>query len=309
MKIECPFCRRSYEIGECPIGNEPECGVRRGNSAANEAARPARTESLSMRHGAAVGAWICLTLGITLNAVGVFALSVSLPLYLAAFILSIVHMSRRRLGSGLASLILTVLLPPIIILVNGGIQGSRPEHGTDAPAFPRGQAADHDGRMSRRKETRTGDITNLAATKEISGLCGIRFGSFFARNSSPKNRQLNDGETMYAVNPPKRFMGFTDYYVLTTPASEKVYSIRMQWNCAKRTQARAAFKRVAAELEKLYNVKGKRENTFDPEMTFRFDNGRLVLRVDNGFGKSTLEILGYSDEFEYLKKGEQRKPL
>ena len=301
MKIECPYCHQPYEIDEKLIGQDLECGIckKKFTVSVTTPLQPIEVKT-NVKQGAVIGAWVCLILGILLNIFTNFLLIIFLPLYLAAFVLSIVAMAQRRIGWGLASLLLTIILPPIIFLVNIGRFADEVNSAMQEKSTP-------EVAMQEKAGGKTSAAAKPADKKEIFGLCGIEFGSFFSRNNNPRNGKLTSGEIMYAVNPLTKFMGFTDYYVLITPASEKVYSIWMRQEFENSAEGRAEFDKVAAVLENHYKIKGEKEFSIDPVMVFRFDNGRIVLKLDIRFRKSALEIRGYSTEFEDLNEQEKKE--
>lgn len=327
MKITCPHCNQPYEIDESLSGHDLECGVcgKKFTASGPVPLRPVEVKT-NVKQGAVIGAWVCLVLGVVLNIFTNFLLIIFLPLYLAAFVLSIVAMAQRRIGWGLASLILTVLLPPVIFMMNIGrfaaeVDAAKEESKstavTVAPVVEKPVSVADKKTSSPAVvppvKTSSSAVANpkksvpeVKEKKEISGLCGIKFGSRFQKNNNRNNSSLNSGETLYAVSAPRKFMGFTNYYLLITPTSEKVYSIWMVREFKKAAEGRAEFDKVAAVLENHYKIKGERELSIDPVTIFNFDNGYIILKLNIGLGEYSLELRGYSKEFSDLAEKEKK---
>lgn len=67
----------------------------------------------NVKQGALVGGWVCLGVGILFLLLTGWAFIFYLPLFLAAFVLSIVAMAQRRVAGGIGLLLATLMLPPI----------------------------------------------------------------------------------------------------------------------------------------------------------------------------------------------------
>jgi hypothetical protein len=74
----------------------------------------------NIKQGAVLGGWVCFDLGI-LSIVGLlwtlWALIFVVPLFLAAYVLSIVAMAQRRVVGGLALLLCCVIVSPMVFLL------------------------------------------------------------------------------------------------------------------------------------------------------------------------------------------------
>ncbi|MBM4035362.1 MAG: hypothetical protein FJ291_26770 [Planctomycetes bacterium] len=64
-----------------------------------------------------MGAVTCFVIGITFMYLTLWSAIVYVPLFLAAFVLSIVAMAQRRVAGGVAMLLLTVVAPPVLYAV------------------------------------------------------------------------------------------------------------------------------------------------------------------------------------------------
>src|SRR4051794_35367688 len=65
------------------------------------------------RQGAVIGGWICFLLGAGLMYASLWTFWFYVPILLAAFILSIVAMSQRRIVGGVILLLCTLAIPPV----------------------------------------------------------------------------------------------------------------------------------------------------------------------------------------------------
>lgn len=303
MKISCPVCHRNYEIEDQYVGQQFDCPSCKTRFTAGVIvpAQPIEVKT-NVKQGAIIGAWACLSLGVILNIISNLLFLLFSPLYLAAFILGIAAMVQRRVAGGITVLLLSVVLPPCIILTN--IARFANDIKMAADDQEKKQTISVQDSPSSSKQP---GVPALTIKNELEGLCGIKFGTEFPKNNNPRNGKLTSGEIMYRVNPMKKFMGFTDYYVMTTPISQKIYSIWLSQNFKESAEAREEFEKVSTILENHYKIKGEREISFDPLQTYRFDNGRIVLKCDLGFGENTLEIRAYSDEFEELNEQEKKE--
>lgn len=69
-------------------------------------------------------------------------------------------------------------------------------------------------------------MTSLVQAEEkTSDALGIKLGQVFDPAEAVGKAVLADGTPMYQFNPKKKFRSFTNYYVLITPKTHKVYAI------------------------------------------------------------------------------------
>ena len=68
----------------------------------------------NVKQGALIGAVACFLIGIILMFISLWSFIIYSPLFLAAFILSIVAMSQKRVAGGLVMLLLTLIMPPVL---------------------------------------------------------------------------------------------------------------------------------------------------------------------------------------------------
>ena len=68
----------------------------------------------NVRQGAVIGGFVCLGLGLAFMALSLLTFFIYGPLFVAAFVLSIVAMAQRRTAGGIVLLLLTLLVPPVV---------------------------------------------------------------------------------------------------------------------------------------------------------------------------------------------------
>lgn len=92
---------------------------------------PVSTETFSVpaqrkvKHGAMIGGAVCFALGVGLMFLSMWSFLIYGPLLLVAFILSIVAMSQSRVIGGLALLLLTLIVPPVLAIVLFGTRSAK----------------------------------------------------------------------------------------------------------------------------------------------------------------------------------------
>lgn len=73
-----------------------------------------QTVLTNVKQGALIGGWVCFGLGLVFMFVSLFFVFLYGPLFLVAFILSIVAMAQRRIWGGVALLLATLILPTVL---------------------------------------------------------------------------------------------------------------------------------------------------------------------------------------------------
>jgi hypothetical protein len=79
----------------------------------------------NVKQGAVIGGWVCFGVGILFMVHSLWAFIFYVPLFLAAFVLSIVAMAQGRVGGGLALLLCCVIIPPIAFVYCLGLMAQR----------------------------------------------------------------------------------------------------------------------------------------------------------------------------------------
>jgi len=67
----------------------------------------------NVKQGALIGGWVCFGVGTAFLFLSLWTVIFYAPLFLAAFVLSIVAMSQRRVAGGLILLLCCVIIPPL----------------------------------------------------------------------------------------------------------------------------------------------------------------------------------------------------
>jgi hypothetical protein len=129
--------------------------------------------------GAVTGGWICLGLGLALVAFSPLLFILYVPLFIASFVLSIVAMSQRRAGAGVAILLLTIVGPFFVAgaasatreinrAVNSSASSadsSTPVSEAQAPAGPELELVDMACRLAGRTATIEGHLRNTSGKR------------------------------------------------------------------------------------------------------------------------------------------------
>jgi len=76
----------------------------------------------NVKQGALIGSVACFAIGIILMFISLWSFIIYSPLFLAAFILSIVAMSQKRVAGGLIMLLLTLVVPPVLFFGLGAVR-------------------------------------------------------------------------------------------------------------------------------------------------------------------------------------------
>ncbi len=74
--------------------------------------RPVPTSEV--KQGGAIGGWVCFGLGVLSMYLSVWSFFIYGPLFFVAFILAIVAMAQKRIGSGITLLLCSLVIPPIL---------------------------------------------------------------------------------------------------------------------------------------------------------------------------------------------------
>ena len=77
----------------------------------------------NVKQGALIGTVACFAIGIILMFISLWSFIIYSPLFLAAFVLSIVAMSQKRVVGGLIMLLLTLIVPPVLFFSLGAVRG------------------------------------------------------------------------------------------------------------------------------------------------------------------------------------------
>jgi hypothetical protein len=127
QKMACPACNGHIELPD-PVAPDPVKKVVVQTQAtqteeATTAPTPQAEVKTNVKQGALIGAIVCFLLAVGFVFFSLLTFFIYSPLFLAAFVLSIVAMAQKRVAGGLTMLLLTIIVPPILIFSLGAIRG------------------------------------------------------------------------------------------------------------------------------------------------------------------------------------------
>ena len=112
--IECPSCNGSIKV---PMPSDPAPVPKTYVPPQPPSSRPNSEVKTNVKQGALIGAFVCFAIGIVLMFFSLWTFIIYSPLFLAAFILSIVAMAQKRIAGGIGALLLTLIVPPLIFFI------------------------------------------------------------------------------------------------------------------------------------------------------------------------------------------------
>ena len=150
-------------------------------------------------------------------------------------------------------------------------------------------------------------LSSISISEEtIKGAFGIELGSSFDPTSAIGTGSLTDGTPMYKFTPSKSFRSFSDYYVLITPQTNKVYAI---WGIGDSENDPSCKKEQALVMAILQKKYGKPESDALTSSLYdikQIDQGnRFVLTKCSGFTDVSLDIRYKDKELEKLAEQER----
>ena len=322
MKISCPHCESQLEapeelhgkIVECPECNN-ELSVTEENFVNPPKAPEVTAQSATSAHtvlkknnGALYGCVMCLLVALILNFFSNFLFLLWGPLYLAAFVLAIVSIAQRRVALGITALLLSIIFPLVMSSINistGAIalkEAIEKEQNKDLILSKSDIKKTPSFKPASTKITFSKPEIEPQATKpQVIGAFGINLGSFFNPQDALKVSKTTNGETLYIINAPKKIRKFTNYYVLITPKTQKIYSI---WAQAKFKDggAKREFSVIRNLIYKKYKNKGKK-GIFGSDCNWNIGKCNIYLK-NSSFMNSSLEIRYTDNDLEKLAKQE-----
>lgn len=124
IRFLCPYCAQSIDAPEDMRGRTvdcPACGkpfqVPALASPPHPGRQPGEEVQTNVKQGALIGAATCFVVGLLFMTWSLLTFVIYGPLFLAAFVLSIVALAQKRIIGGLLMLLATIIIPPIIGLV------------------------------------------------------------------------------------------------------------------------------------------------------------------------------------------------
>lgn len=318
MLYTCEKCGQQYQIEE-PGSYQCQCGVIFSISMPDQSTpttpiKPGEIKT-NVKQGALIGSAVCLLLGIAFQSISNFLIILYVPLYIAAFILSIIAMAQKRVGGGILCLLATLIFPLIIFFANIAQWAEEKSQSIEniiesQNSVPRQSQTKLPKSSStvRRSTVVPQTIPTVVEKPELTGLCGVTFGTVFNPKGVKKQGTLTSGEPYYVISLKKYFMNFKDVLVLITPKSKKIYSIWISKDCKNSEEARAEYKKVIAVLEKHYGKKSQRPYfTVDPMGEIDFNNGTILVKTNLNFSSNSIEIRATDKKLSTLAEEEKKQ--
>jgi formylglycine-generating enzyme required for sulfatase activity len=143
---------------------------------------------------------------------------------------------------------------------------------------------------------------------KISEAFGMKLGDVFDPTKALGQSKLEDGTPMYQFSPTQAFRSFTEYYVMITPQTNKIYCIWAQGPFDNPEMAKKEQALVMELLKEKYGDKQK-QGLFDSiGDVMRIDDGnRYIITKVSGFSTATLDIRYYDTELQKLAEQERLK--
>lgn len=144
------------------------------------------------------------------------------------------------------------------------------------------------------------------AEDPINGAFGVKLGQSFNIQKSIGKGSLTDGTPMYKISPEKKFRTFSDYYVLITPKTNKIYSIWGIGNAGNDPSCKKEQALVMAILQKKYGKKNS-EDAFSSIYDIKQINqgNRSVLTKCSGYVDVTIDIRYTDSKLEKQAENER----
>lgn len=151
-----------------------------------------------------------------------------------------------------------------------------------------------------------GIASSAEAEDKITGAFGIKLGQVFDPSDAIGKGSLTDGTPMYKFTPKKKFRSFSNYYVLITPKTHKVYAIWGIGNMENDPSCKKEQALVMAILQKKYG-KVEKDQLFSSLYDIKQINqgNRYVLTKCSGFSDVSLDIRYKDKKLETLAENER----
>lgn len=115
QEVKCPTCAHEFRLAATPpppVSPPPKPPERKQSRSHPETGEV----KANVKQTAAIAGWICFGLGIVFMFLSVLTFFFYVPLFFAAFVLSIIAMTQGRIVSGVILLLLNIILPPCLWL-------------------------------------------------------------------------------------------------------------------------------------------------------------------------------------------------
>ncbi len=120
--------------------------------------------------------------------------------------------------------------------------------------------------------------TIISFAQEITGAFGIKFGSLLKELNVIKASKTTDGDPLYMIDPPIKLKLLTEYYVMVTPISKKIYSV---WGIDKKLKEKeciTSLEAILKALERKYKTKRKEIFSFF-DTNYMISKGKVYVHV------------------------------
>lgn len=124
--IDCPSCSEKIELMKVEPKQTPHLQTQHAvPQNMQQHSQQSQTVETNVKQGALIGGLVCFVLGIIMMSFSLWTVILYAPLFLAAFVLSIVAMAQKRIAGGVILLVLTIIVPPVMLIALPGFKMAR----------------------------------------------------------------------------------------------------------------------------------------------------------------------------------------
>lgn len=279
MHVICPSCQKDY--GEKPQAKEGKVVTCRScehkwrlqgpkaskiESSSEKKKTPHKNSISDIAEKANQGGGLLFIIAAGISIYSPLLFLVYAPIYLIAFILSIVVMSKGKIRAGISLALTTLILGPLI----GFLSVSWRVHDVI-----------HDARAAS-TEAASNDAGENAGPK---GAFGYEFGAD-VDTSLLEEGKLTNGKDYYSFQPEQPFRSFNQYRLLISPQTKRVAMIWAKADFDSNERAKSELELIASLLVDKYGGTIERPLSFGSEqIDLEYGNRLISLSVDD-FKKS-----------------------
>ncbi len=317
MNIQCPKCKQILNIPDHLAGQKIQCSkckhcfsVPTQFTSLDYTVIPqTKKESYALLNAAQ----FCILVAAILNFISFLFSFIFYPLYLVAFILSIVAITRGQTIRGIATLFFTILCPVIMVVLKfifgatvfavifSSFIDSFNTPNTDESAISVPVSSD-DNKLPFKS-------TNNDC--ELNSFCGIDFGMEF--NVSDTNKFIKDpsGETLYYYEPDyskseKILSKPSECYVIITPETNEIHTVILRKNIIHPDTIDDSIQKASQAIKDFYQVEEEDTVSLNTgEKKFVFKNGSVYLKSINGVSGNLIEVRACNTEYNEINNNEK----
>ena len=149
---------------------------------------------------------------------------------------------------------------------------------------------------------------DVFSQEKIKGAFGLNLGAVFDPDAAIGKSSLTDGTPMYQFNPKIKFRSFTEYYVMITPKTHKIYSI---WGIGNVENTGVGKREQAVLMNILQKKYGKpaKEGLFASLVDAKqiVQGNRYIIVKVSGFTDTQIDIRYYDKKLNQLAEKERIK--